>query len=96
VSGFIGAEAQANYLREMILAMRREGVTSIDALPEAEARFKAKADRLMADSVRNAGGCVNFYLDENGCNKALWPGTMFGMWRRLQRFDPSDYRTRSE
>ncbi|MEW6472827.1 MAG: NAD(P)/FAD-dependent oxidoreductase [Actinomycetota bacterium] len=94
VSGFIGAEAQANYLREMILAMRREGVTSIDALPEAEARFKAKADHLMAHSVHNAGGCVNFYLDENGCNKALWPGTMFGMWRRLQRFDLSDYRTR--
>lgn len=74
--------------------MQREGITSIDAHPEAEARFKAKADSLMAASVHNAGGCMNFYLDENGCNKALWPGSMFSMWRRLQRFDLGDYRAR--
>jgi cation diffusion facilitator CzcD-associated flavoprotein CzcO len=94
VSGFIGAEAQSNYLREMIVTMRRAGITSLDPRPEEEARFKAKADRLMAQSVHNAGGCTNFYLDENGCNKALWPGTMFGMWRRLQHFDLSHYETR--
>jgi hypothetical protein len=95
VSGFIGAEAQCNYLREMVRAMRGAGVASIDARPDQEARFKQKADDLMAHSVHNAGGGVNLYLDENGCNKALWPGSMFSMWRRLQRFDLADHESRT-
>ncbi|HVW33017.1 MAG TPA: cyclohexanone monooxygenase, partial [Acidimicrobiia bacterium] len=94
VSGFIGAEAHCNYLGEMVRAMRRAGVRTVEARPEAEAAFKRKADALMADSVHNAGGCLSYYLDENGCNKALWPGSMLSMWRRLQRFDLGDYETR--
>jgi cation diffusion facilitator CzcD-associated flavoprotein CzcO len=36
-------------------------------------------------AVRSAGGCSSWYLDEDGINRALWPGFTFEYWARTRR-----------
>jgi glycine/D-amino acid oxidase-like deaminating enzyme len=41
-----------------------------------------------AGSVWTAGGCQSWYLDEDGRNTNIWPGTTVDFRRRTLRFDP--------
>lgn len=43
------------------------------------------------DFVVHAGGCMSYYLDANGRNSTMFPGSTFKLRRRLARFDPADY-----
>lgn len=87
----VTVEAQLNYLRLMLREMRARQARTIDVSPAAEKAFKDLVHRRTRNSVHNAGGCTSFYLDEQGNNVLLWPGSMIGMWRRMKRFDPRPY-----
>jgi cation diffusion facilitator CzcD-associated flavoprotein CzcO len=91
-SVFITAEAQTRYLADMLRTLDRRGLRTIDVRPEAQAAFKTFVEERTAGSVVNVGGCHTFYLDENGRNQLLWPGSAVDQWRRLAAFDPDAYR----
>ena len=46
----------------------------------------------LAGTVWNAGGCMSYYLDANGRNSTMFPGSTLELRRRLSRFDLADSR----
>jgi len=85
-------EAQVGYLTQALSWRRRNGIATLEATGEAQARFIAKVDEATSGSVWTAGGCVSWYLDGTGRNSTLWPGSVRAYQRRLAQFDPRDYR----
>jgi hypothetical protein len=57
----------------------------------AQQAFVAEVDDLSAGSVWTAGGCNSWYLNDNGRNINLWPGSTFDYRRRTLRFDPAQH-----
>ena len=46
----------------------------------------------MRGTVWTSGGCSSWYLDRTGRNSTLWPGATLSFRRRVERFDPREYR----
>jgi cation diffusion facilitator CzcD-associated flavoprotein CzcO len=90
-SAFVMAEAQMSYISGAIEALRCHRLDAVEVREERERAWKAQADRRNATSVMNRGGCVSYYLDANGHNAALWPGTMRSLRASLARFDLDAY-----
>ena len=59
--------------------------------PEVYDDFAREADRRLAGSVWNEGGCASWYFDGNGRNAVWWPGFTWRLWQRTRRFDTGDY-----
>ncbi|WP_243761523.1 NAD(P)/FAD-dependent oxidoreductase [Streptomyces sp. YIM 98790] len=78
-------ESQLNYLADYLakLAVLGQG-TALAAKRSAVERYNAWVQRRMARSVWNTGGCVSWYLDDQGRNTTVWPGTT-GEFRRITR-----------
>jgi cyclohexanone monooxygenase len=84
-------EIQINYAISALHAMARERASSVDVRPDVQERFNAEVDRRLAGTVWNAGGCASYYLDRDGRNGAIFPGSTIELRRRLRRFAPGDY-----
>jgi cation diffusion facilitator CzcD-associated flavoprotein CzcO len=84
-------ESQANYIAAAIGYTRTHDVASVEPSAAAQKAFTADVDRLSAGSVWTAGGCKSWYLNDNGRNINLWPGTTFDYRRRTLRFDPAEH-----
>ena len=85
-------EAQIDHLMNALAYMKKEGVTSVEPKPEAQAAFVKEVDRDMQGTVWNAGGCSSWYLDKHGRNSALWPGFTFTFRQRVAPFVADEYR----
>jgi cation diffusion facilitator CzcD-associated flavoprotein CzcO len=68
-------ESQIEYVLQMIGIIRARGVGAIAVRPEAQAASNADLQRRMQRTVWLRGGCKSWYLDEQGVNRTLWPGT---------------------
>lgn len=90
-SGIQLIEAQLRYVAAAMRAMRAKNIEAIEVDEQCETQWKADADRRLAPSVMNSGGCASYYLDSNGGNAALWPGSMSSQWNNLGRFDFAPY-----
>lgn len=90
-SGIQLAESQLRYVAGALRAMRTAGLEVIEVREKDESQWKAQADRKLGPSVMNSGGCSSYYLDHNGGNAALWPGSMTSLWRTLGHFDLAPY-----
>ncbi|SFO20309.1 hypothetical protein SAMN04489713_104491 [Actinomadura madurae] len=53
--------------------------------------FDTAAQRRLAGTVWNQGGCDGWYLDADHRNTNNWPGSMTAYRRRTRRLDPADY-----
>lgn len=84
-------ESQANYIAAAIGYARAHDVASVEPTSGAQEALIAEVDRLSAGSVWTAGGCKSWYLNDNGRNINLWPGTTFDYRRRTLRFDPAQH-----
>jgi cation diffusion facilitator CzcD-associated flavoprotein CzcO len=93
-SAILLAETQIGYLVEALREMARGGLTSVEVRAEVQERFNAEVQSRLRDTVWNAGGCTSYYLDANGRNSTMFPGSTFELRRRLSRFEPGDYLTR--
>jgi cyclohexanone monooxygenase len=93
-SAFVMAEAQMTYITGAIDALRRRGLDAVEVREDSERDWKAWADKRNAKSVMIRGGCVSYYLDSNGNNAALWPGTMRSLRKALADFDIDAYHLR--
>lgn len=59
--------------------------------PAAQSAFTAEVDRLSEGTVWTSGGCKSWYLNENGRNVNIWPGSTLGFRRRTMRFEASQH-----
>ena len=58
--------------------------------PAVQDDFNEEVQRRLRGTVWNAGGCRSYYLDRNGRNSTIFPGSTMELRRRL-RFAPRDY-----
>ena len=86
-------EHQFSYVLDAVRTIVREGVSSVDVLPEVQERFIAEIDRKMAGTVWMQGGCQSWYVDRHGRNSTLWPDWTFEHARQTREFDVSEYAT---
>ncbi|MFC1412586.1 flavin-containing monooxygenase [Streptacidiphilus sp. N1-12] len=84
-------ESQLNYLADYLRRLDASGAAALDATPEAQRRWNAEVQRRMARTVWNNGGCRSWYLDGNGNNTVLWPGTTAHFRRETRSVDLAEY-----
>ncbi|MEY9840176.1 flavin-containing monooxygenase [Streptacidiphilus sp. EB103A] len=85
-------ESQLNYLADYL--RRLDGATgsaALDVSPAAQQRWNEEVQRRMATTVWNTGGCHSWYLDANGTNTTLWPGTTAQFRRETRTVDLAEY-----
>ncbi len=85
-------EAQLEHVANALAYMRAHGLAAVEPRAEAQAAFVDAVDRGAEGTVWTAGGCASWYLDETGRNAALWPGSVPAFRRRVEPFDPDEYR----
>nr|MDQ5808586.1 NAD(P)/FAD-dependent oxidoreductase [Actinomycetota bacterium] len=88
-------ESQFNYVMDALRVLSERGAASAELHPVALERYDAEIQRRLAGSVWNVGGCGSWYLDPNGRNALMWPGTTLRFRHRTRRFDPRPYLLRS-
>ncbi|MFF5259647.1 hypothetical protein ACFY4C_11930 [Actinomadura viridis] len=71
------------------------GVARMDVRQDVLDRFDAAAQRRLATSVCNQGGCDSWYLDAGRRNTNNRYGFMTGYRLRTRRLAPSDFHLRS-
>jgi hypothetical protein len=84
-------ESQANYISAAVAYARDHGLAAVEPTTAAQQTYAAEVDQLGAGSVWTAGGCKSWYLNDNGRNTNIWPGTTIGFRRRTRRFDPTQH-----
>lgn len=89
--GMLCGEVVAGYMLAAFDVMRAQRADAMEVLDEVEAEWKKEADDILSESPSVSGGCLNYYLDETGHNKALWPGPTDSYRDSLAVFDASAY-----
>ncbi|MFE1444498.1 flavin-containing monooxygenase [Streptomyces sp. NPDC058739] len=78
----------ADYLRQLgVLG----GRAALDARPSAVGAWNRRVQDRMRRTVWNTGGCTSWYLDADGRNTTIWPGTTTEFRRATRRVDLAEY-----
>ncbi|GGT08377.1 MULTISPECIES: flavin-containing monooxygenase [Streptomyces] len=85
-------ESQLNYMADYLRQLDvLGGRVALAARPSAVGRWNRQVQARMERTVWNTGGCTSWYLDAQGRNTTVWPGTT-GEFRRLtQTVDMAEY-----
>ncbi|MER8233700.1 NAD(P)/FAD-dependent oxidoreductase [Streptomyces sp. NPDC094049] len=84
-------ESQLNYLADYLRQLDvLGGRAALAARPSAVGAWNRKVQKRMERTVW-AGGCESWYLDANGRNTTLWPGTTGEFRRETRQVDLSEY-----
>jgi cyclohexanone monooxygenase len=86
-SATVVMEMQVDYLIAALRTLQRDGLRSADVRAAVQSDFNAEVQRRLRKTVWNAGGCSSYYLDANGRNSTIFPGSTLELRRRLSRFD---------
>ncbi|QMU69290.1 NAD(P)/FAD-dependent oxidoreductase [Streptacidiphilus sp. P02-A3a] len=84
-------ESQLNYLADFMRSLEAPGLLALDPTAGAQRRWNDDVQRRMARTVWTTGGCQSWYLDANGRNTSLWPGTTAHFRRETRRVDLAEY-----
>ena len=84
-------ESQLNYLADYLRRLDALDVQALDPTAGAQRRWNDEVQRRMVRTVWTTGGCRSWYLDANGRNTSLWPGTTAHFRRETRRVDLSEY-----
>lgn len=84
-------EAQVALIMDCLRQASARRARSIEVRPDVQSRFNEDLQRRLANTVWNSGGCRSWYLDTQGHNYTLWPGTTTEFRARTQRANPDDY-----
>ncbi|MER6913208.1 NAD(P)/FAD-dependent oxidoreductase [Streptomyces sp. NPDC000594] len=78
-------ESQLNYMADYLRQLAvLGGGTALAVRPAAQTEWNREIQQRMRRTVWNTGGCTSWYLDAQGRNTTVWPGTT-GEFRRLTR-----------
>jgi hypothetical protein len=78
-------ESQVQHIMSCLRRLARDQAEVIEVGADVAARCNAGLQRRLRRAVWSAGGCVSWYLDEAGINRAIWPGFSFEYWARTRR-----------
>ncbi|MET8983066.1 NAD(P)/FAD-dependent oxidoreductase [Streptomyces sp. NPDC004539] len=85
-------ESQLNYMADYLRQLEvLGGKSALDARPSAVHRWNRRVQDRMERTVWNTGGCVSWYLDAQGRNTTVWPGTTAEFRRATRRVDLAEY-----
>ncbi|MFD9820448.1 flavin-containing monooxygenase [Streptomyces violascens] len=78
----------ADYLRQLNVL---GGRAALAARPSAVGAWNRRVQERMKRTVWNTGGCTSWYLDANGRNTTVWPGTTSEFRRATREVDLAEY-----
>ncbi|HET6635402.1 MAG TPA: NAD(P)/FAD-dependent oxidoreductase, partial [Streptomyces sp.] len=85
-------EAQLNYMTDYLRQLDTiGGRVALDARPSAVHAWNRHIQDRMQRTVWNTGGCDSWYLDANGRNTTVWPGTTAEFRKVTKELDLSEY-----
>jgi cation diffusion facilitator CzcD-associated flavoprotein CzcO len=85
-------ESQLNYMADFLRQLRvLGGRVALDARPGAVAAWNRKVQERMKRTVWNTGGCTSWYLDADGRNTTVWPGTTTEFRTATRRVNLAEY-----
>ncbi|MEU9324143.1 NAD(P)/FAD-dependent oxidoreductase [Streptomyces canus] len=85
-------ESQLNYLADFVRQLDvLGGRVALDARPSAVRDWNQRVQERMKRTVWNTGGCTSWYVDANGRNSTIWPGTTTEFRRATRRVDLAEY-----
>ncbi|MGW2326420.1 flavin-containing monooxygenase [Streptomyces sp. NPDC001700] len=85
-------EAQLSYLTDYLRQLDGlGGKVALDARPSAVRVYNDMIQERMKRTVWNSGGCDSWYLDDNGRNTTLWPGSTGEFTRATRHVRLAEY-----
>ncbi len=84
-------ESQLNYLIDALSTLRSVGATALQPTERAQRVWNQRLQHRMARTVWSTGGCRSWYLDGEGKNTVLWPGSTSAFRRATRRLDLAEY-----
>ncbi|MFG2095460.1 flavin-containing monooxygenase [Streptomyces sp. NPDC048612] len=85
-------EAQLNYLADYMRQLDvLGGKIALSARPSAVQDWNRRLQQRMTRTVWNVGGCDSWYLDANGRNTTVWPGTTGEFKKVTRQVDLAEY-----
>ena len=87
-------EAQMEYIRRAIAAVRARAVSAIEVTASAEDAYTRMIHREMAPTVWQSGGCNSWYKSRSGKVIAMFPGFSFTFRRLALAFRPEHHQFR--
>ncbi len=84
-------ESQVQHVMSCLRLLAREKADTIEVRASALRRFNDGIQRRLRRAVWSEGGCKSWYLDDEGVNRALWPGFSFEYWARTRRARRADH-----
>ncbi|MFE9365597.1 flavin-containing monooxygenase [Streptomyces sp. NPDC006978] len=85
-------ESQLNYMADYLRQLDvLGGRVALDARPSAVGDWNRRVQERMKRTVWNTGGCTSWYLDADGRNTTVWPGTTAEFRRATRSVDLGDY-----
>lgn len=85
-------ESQLNYMADYLRQLNvLGGRVALDARASAVGSWNRRVQDRMKRTVWNTGGCNSWYLDANGRNTTVWPGTTAEFRKATRSVDLSEY-----
>ncbi|WP_330175320.1 NAD(P)/FAD-dependent oxidoreductase [Streptomyces sp. NBC_01498] len=85
-------ESQLSYLGDYLRTLGSLGPgAALTPRPEAVDAWNRRVQDRMRRTVWNTGGCTSWYLDANGRNTTIWPGTTTEFRRATRAVDLREY-----
>ena len=84
-------EQQIKFTLRAMDGVQQRAATSIQVRQDAQDRFNEDIQRRLAKRVWSTAGCTNWFLDDKGVNRVLWPGFSWQYWRATRNFDETEY-----
>jgi cation diffusion facilitator CzcD-associated flavoprotein CzcO len=84
-------ETQIQHVMSCLRRLARDHADAIEVSEPAVQRYNAGLQRRLRRAVWSEGGCRSWYLDDDGINRALWPGFASEYWARTRRARRSAY-----
>ncbi|MFI9272791.1 flavin-containing monooxygenase [Kitasatospora sp. NPDC052896] len=84
-------ESQLNYLIDALRTLRSVGATALQPTERAQRHWNQRLQHRMGRTVWTTGGCRSWYLDSQGRNTVLWPGSTAEFRRATRRIDLAEY-----
>jgi cation diffusion facilitator CzcD-associated flavoprotein CzcO len=85
-------ESQLNYLADYVRQLDvLGGRAALDARPAAVDAWNHRVQERMKRTVWATGGCNSWYLDDNGVNTTVWPGTTTEFRAATRHVDLAEY-----
>ncbi|MNR33225.1 4-hydroxyacetophenone monooxygenase [compost metagenome] len=83
-------EAQVHFILQAIARLRRDKLCSVEVKVQAQQAFDQALQARQARTIWSSG-CRSWYLDPNGRNTTLWPGSTLAYWQQTRRWPASAF-----